>query len=252
VRQQIDERTGLSITAFNKDITGLVGTDEVRVTGERYTYNYIIYTIIDYANVKGIEISLERRRRRHFGANMNYTLSLAKGNRSFPLEGYFNVTTERPEEQQEFYLDFDRRHVLSADVTLALAEGEGPRLFGFLPLEDTSLDIILQYASGLPYTPSAGIETELAEKNSARMPWTGTVDLHVERKFTIGNFTNSLFAEVTNLTDRLNVARVDPITGDVWQVGILGGASPEHLDAAFNPSDVGPPRRVRLGVRSAF
>jgi outer membrane receptor protein involved in Fe transport len=252
VRQQIDERTGLSITAFNKDITGLVGTDEVRVTGERYSYNYIIYTIIDYANVKGIEFSLERRRGRHFGANLNYTLSLAKGNRSFPLEGYFNVTTERPEEQQEFYLDFDRRHVLSADVTLALSAGEGPRLFGFLPLENTSLDIILQYASGLPYTPSAGIETELAEKNSARMPWTGTVDLHVERKFTIGNFTNSLFVEVTNLTDRLNVVRVDPITGDVWQVGILGGASPEHLDTAYNPSDVGPPRRVRLGVRSAF
>lgn len=252
LRQQIDARTGLSVTAFNKDITGLVGTDQERVTGERYTYNYVIYTIIDYANVKGIELSLERRRGRHFGANLNYTLSLAKGNRSFPLEGYYNVTQELPEEQQEFYLDFDRRHVLSAAVTLALPRGEGPMLLGVRPLENSSLDIIFQYASGLPYTPSAGIETELPEKNSARMPWTGTIDLHFERRFPMGSVTSSFFAEVTNLTDRLNVVRVDPITGDVWQVGILGGASPEHLDAAYNPSDVGPPRRVRLGVRSEF
>jgi hypothetical protein len=248
VRQQIDARTGLSLTAFNKDITGLLGTDEVRT----YPYNYFIYTIIDYANVKGIEISLERRRDRHFGANVNYTLSVAKGNNSFPLQSYFNALSEMPEEQQEFYLDFDRRHVLSADVTLALPKGEGPELFGIRPLENASLDIIVQYASGLPYTPSAGIEAELTERNSARMPWTGTVDLHIEKRFVARHFTSSIFAEITNLTDRLNVVRVDPLTGDVWQVGILGGASPEHLDIAFNPADVGPPRRLRLGVRSEF
>jgi outer membrane receptor protein involved in Fe transport len=252
LRQELNPRTGLSITAFNKDITGLLGTDQVRETGELYTYNYIIYTIIDYANVKGIEISLERRRGRHFGANVNYTLSVAKGNRSFPLEGYFNVQTEQLEEQQEFYLDFDRRHILSADLTLSLAKGDGPRLFGIFPLENTSVNVITQYASGLPYTPTAGIEAQLAEKNSARMPWTGTVDLHIEKHLTTTGIRNTLFVEVLNLTDRLNVRRVDPITGDVWQVGILGGASPEHLDTAFNPSDVGPPRVVRLGLRSQF
>ncbi len=252
LRQEINPKTGLNITAFNKDITGLLGTELVRVTGDLYTYNYVIYTIIDYANVKGIEISLERRRGKHFGLNANYTLSVAKGNRSFPLEGFFNVQTEQPEEQQEFFLDFDRRHVLSADVNLYLSRGEGPRFLGFFPLENTSLNIIAQYYSGLPYTPFTEIGQTLAKKNSARMPWTGTLDLHLEKILSTGNFRNILFLEVINLTNRLNVRMVDTASGDVWQVGTRGGASPENIDIAFNPADVGPPRIFRLGVRSQF
>lgn len=252
LRQELNPRTGLNITAFNRDITGLLGTELVRVTGEKYPYQYVIYSIIDYANVKGIEFSLERRRGRHFGANVNYTLSVAKGNRSDPLEGYFNVLTEQPEEQQEFFLDFDRRHVLSADVTLALLEGDGPRILGVFPFENTTLNVIIQYASGLPYTPFTETGELLAEKNSARKPWTGTIDLHLEKNLTSSRVKHSVFLEIINLTDRLNVLRVDPITGDVWQVGILGGASAENLDVAFNPADVGPPRIWRLGLRSQF
>ena len=252
LRQEINPRTGFSITAFNKDITGLLGTERVRITGELYPYDYAVYTIIDYANVKGIELSLERRRGKHFRANVNYTLSVAKGNNSYPLESYFNVLTAQTEEQQEFFLDFDRRHIFSTDLTLALGRDEGPRLLGFFPLENVSLNIIAQFSSGLPYTPTAGIEIQLAEKNSARIPWFGTVDLHIEKNLATEGFTNTLFVEVLNLTNRRNVLRVDPITGDVWQVGILGGASPEHLDVAFNPADVGQPRIVRFGLRSSF
>jgi len=249
VKQEITADLGLNVTAFFKDIHDLVGTEEVRITTETGPFHYTYFSNIDYGNVKGFELTLDRRYRGHIGWDLNYTYSIARGSHSIPLEGFFNVLFEQQEENQDFFLDFDRRHVISADVTLEAAGWEGPEILGMRPLARTGLSAIIQYASGLPYTPSSGIPGLLLDKNSARLPWTGTVDLNLHRRFGTGALDHTLFVEITNLLDRRNVRYVDPVTGSLWYVPVN---SAEAVDAAFDPNDVGEPRIVRLGVRTTF
>ena len=252
VKQEITNELGLGITAFFKDISNLIGSEEVRITTEQSSYHYTYFFNIDYANVKGFELTLDRRYGNHLAWDLNYTYSIAKGNRSFPLEGFYNVYFEQQEENQDFFLDFDRRHVISADVTLNAENWEGPEFLGFHPLAHTGLSSIIQYASGLPYTPSSGVPGLLLEKNSARLSWTGTVDLNLYKDLWSGNFRQAFFVEITNLFDRSNVKYVDPLTGELWRTAAGEGPTVEQIDSSFDPSDVGPPRIIRLGLRTSF
>jgi outer membrane receptor for ferrienterochelin and colicin len=252
VKQEITNELGLGITAFFKDINNLIGSEEVRITTDQSSYHYTYFTNIDYANVKGFEVTLDRRYNDHLAWDLNYTYSIAKGNRSFPLEGFFNVYFQQEEENQDFFLDFDRRHVISADITLNSENWEGPEILGFHPLARTGLSSIVQYASGLPYTPSSGVPGLLLEKNSARLPWTGTVDLNLFKDLWNSNYRQTFFVEITNLFDRRNVRYVDPLTGELWRTTTGEGATIEQRDSAFDPNDVGPPRIIRIGLRASF
>ena len=62
--------------------------------------------------------------------------------------------------------------------------------------------------------------------------------------------TFSVFLEVTNLFDRLNPLRVQPRTGEVWDDGksTLFGSG---VDFKHDPSDVGAPRIIKVGVTVA-
>ncbi|MFQ5583451.1 MAG: hypothetical protein ACE5GL_03335, partial [Calditrichia bacterium] len=107
------------------------------------------------------------------------------------------------------------------------------------------------FSSGLPYTPISDDRTKLFEKNSARMPWTNTVDVRLEKFFPLRTFTFSLFLQVTNLFDRLNPLIVQPRTGKVWDDGksrLFGSGK----DFRHDPGDVGPPRIVKLGLSTSF
>jgi outer membrane receptor for ferrienterochelin and colicin len=252
VKQEVTDDLGLSVTAFFKDISNLIGTEEVRVTTENSSYHYTYFTNIDYANVKGIELSLDRRYNNHLAWDLNYTYSIAKGNRSFPLEGYYNVYYEQQEENQDFFLDFDRRHSISGDVTLNSGSWEGPEFLGFHPFAHSGISTVVQYTSGLPYTPSSGVPGLILEKNSARLPWNGTVDLNIHKDIRTGGLRQTLFLEVSNIFNRRNVLYVNPLTGELWQTTGGEGASAEGRDSAFDPSDVGAPRIIRFGFRTAF
>jgi hypothetical protein len=153
--------------------------------------------------------------------------------------------------KKEFYLDFDRRHDFSLNFTLALPRDFGPQLAGIYPLERTSLSVLAQFSSGLPYTPISDDRTQYFEKNSARMPWTNSVDLRLERFFPLAGLTTSLFLEVTNLFDRQNQLVVQPRTGKLWDDGKshLFGSGADYM---HNPSHVAPPRIVRAGASVAL
>jgi outer membrane receptor for ferrienterochelin and colicin len=252
VKQELTEDLGLGVTAFFKDINNMIGMEEVRITTENNSYWYTYFTNIDYANVKGFEVTLDRRYSNHLAWDLNYTYSIAKGNHSFPREVFFNVYFEREEENQDFFLDFDRRHVISSDITLNAEDWEGPRFLGFHPLANTGLSAIIQYSSGLSYTPTLEQVEVQPEKNSARLPWTGTVDLNLYKDILSGSFKQSLFLEITNLFDRQNVLRVNSFTGNLWETSEGTAAGSEAIDSAFDPSDVGPPRIIRIGMRTSF
>jgi outer membrane receptor protein involved in Fe transport len=217
-------------TLYAKDIWDLLTIKNIRT----YPYDYNIYYNEDFATVRGFDITLRRPLRDKFGFSISYTYQVARGNRSFPLQGFYDAYTGKVETKKEVYLDFDRRH----DLALSMESR--------LPF-DIYLGILAELASGLPYTPYVALGV-VVEENSARMPYTFTMDILMRKRLNLYGVPVEFLFEAKNIFDRRNVRYVYPRTGDPWDPGEWGlGMCSE--DYAKNPAHVGPPRRFRLGLR---
>ncbi|OGC43406.1 hypothetical protein A2Y85_07710 [candidate division WOR-3 bacterium RBG_13_43_14] len=231
VKYAIMEIYGLDVTLFLKDIKDLLATNEVRV----FPYNYIIYTNEDFGSVQGIDITLKRETVSHFGFSLNYTYQTARGNRSFPMQGFYDVYTGMPERLKEYYLDFDRRHTFSTTM-----EFQAGKLSG--------ATVNLRASSGLPYTPFIS-EGVVVEANSARMALDFSLDVLFYQGFRIGPTLIDFYVKCANITDNLNPNYVYSRSGQPWDSGEEAGGLMGSLDYIMNPSNVGPRRNIKAGMR---
>ena len=246
VSHKISDNAALKMTAYSKDISNLLGTIYV----ETY-YRYAIFTNNDFARIQGIDISFEKRMHNYWAAKLDYSFSIARGNEATATEEAYNIFEGRERSIKEFYLDFDRRHDFSINVSVMLPKGHGPNIAGLYPLQHVKMSVLAQFSSGLPYTPISDDQTRYFEKNSARMPWTKSVDLRLERFLYFSGNQFSFFLEATNLFDWLNPVVVQPRSGKVWDDGksYLFGSGKDYM---HNPNDVGAPRLIRVGVSAGF
>ncbi|QQS35250.1 MAG: carboxypeptidase-like regulatory domain-containing protein [Ignavibacteriales bacterium] len=244
VSHQFSDNVALNVTAYYRDITGLIGTRYYfpYVDG-RYT-GYTLYVNEDYANIKGFEAALDVRPNNYFSGGLTYTYSVAKGSASSEAEQY--PGTE--ESTQLYFLDFDRPHVFNASGTYTIPNNEGPEIFGEKIFDNMDFSLIIKASSGAPYTPS-GRDIGFVEKNSLRQPGVYNIDLMIGKEFEFpGNLRLRLFAEILNLTDHRNILYVYGDTGDP-EYTTVGGYSTEYMR---DPSNFGPPRSVRLGFTMRF
>jgi hypothetical protein len=206
---------------------------------------YTLYLNEAYANIKGFEVSLTMRRTKYVAGSLTYTYSTAKGSASSETEDYPGTT----ESTLLYPLSFDKPHVVNANVSLFFPANDGPEMFGAHPLENMTCNLTFRASSGYPYTPSGrDFGTDVA-KNSARMPATSTLDLELSKEWRISGFTIGAFIEVLNLLDQKNVVAVYSDTGepDVTTEG------PTHSEEYIkDPSNYGPPRRMRVGLNFLF
>ncbi len=241
LKQSLSQNIAFEITAWMKDIRDLLSTVQIRYLSEQY----VVYENTDYASVKGIDISIRKRHSGLLSGSLNYTLSIAKGNNSTPLSGYFSAYFLEEVPHEEFYLDFDQRHDISLDLNLITP----PHTSGSL-LNNLTANLLFTAASGLPYTPYVDPSVRV-EINSARMPWTYSADLRVKKRMALKSGLVTIFMEVTNLTDHKNVLRVFSITGKPFDSGSQGSVG-SSLDADHNPSSVGRGRTIKLGASVEF
>ncbi len=228
----LNPKVSILMSIYGRDIRGLLTTREVH----KFPFVYYVYDNQDFGMVRGIEFGIKFRPSSSTTARLTYTFQVARGNRSSPIQGFYNAYTGQVEVMKEFYLDFDRRHMINFSMLHSWK--------GF------SVGMILSAASGLPYTPfiAPGI---VAEENSARMPWTSTIDLNVSRKYTVGKTSIEFLLDIRNLLDTKNVRYVYPETGDPFNPGrIAVGMRTE--DYGHDPSNLGPPRTIRVGIRTRW
>ncbi|MEO8232112.1 MAG: TonB-dependent receptor [Ignavibacteriota bacterium] len=244
ISHQFSDNVALNVTAYYRDITGLIGTRYYFPFVEgRYT-GYTLYVNEDYANIKGFEVTLDVRPNKYFSGGLTYTYSVAKGSASSETEQYPGTQ----ESTQLYFLDFDRPHVFNASGTYTIPEEDGPMIFGSPIFENMDISMILKASSGTPYTPS-GRDIGFVEKNSLRMPGLYNIDLMIGKEFKFdGKLRLRLFAEILNLTDHRNVLYVYGDTGDP-DFTTVGGYSKEYM---LDPSNYGPPRSIRLGFTIRF
>jgi outer membrane receptor protein involved in Fe transport len=232
-----------SFTAYYKDISGLIGTQYYPPFEQGRYVGYYLYVNETYANDKGFEVRLTMRRTKYLAGTLTYTYSVAKGSASSELENYPSTT----ESTLLYPLDQDRTHLLNANVSVMFPADDGPRMFGAYPLENTYWNVIGRLNSGAPYTPSSR-RSSYIPRNSARMPTTYTIDLEFGKSWKFGQLTFEPFVEILNLTDHRNVLYVWPDTGEPT-ITYETAYSREYLD---DPSNYGPPRRIRIGARLTF
>jgi hypothetical protein len=245
-KYQFSDDIAIDFTGFYKDIKDLTSTRFYA----RQPYNYTIYINEDYGRIKGFDITVTKKYSHYISGNLNYTYSVARGSGSDPLAGYYYREEEshlRP--KREYYLDFDRTHDFSANIDLRFPNDFGPKMAGFKPLADFGVNVLVQLASGLPYTPSEDGALSL-EINSERKGWTKTLDVRLDKRIRLANSLDMIcYAKVTNLFDSINPRLVWSETGDPWNAGPYTYLS---KDRQANPLNVGPRRDIRLGAYFKF
>jgi hypothetical protein len=186
----------------------------------------------------------------YFSGSVTYTYSVARGNESDPSEGYLDYrgSTAILRPKRVFYLDFDRRHVISGLLNISLPEKFGPELFGIYPFESINTNFVIQISSGLPYTPNTLEDGDqlIVEKNSGRKGGVSQIDMRLERIIKISDVRFSAFLKVTNLFDTINPQYVWTATGDPWDGGRITQNTP---DRQRNPANIDIRRRIQVGVR---
>jgi outer membrane receptor protein involved in Fe transport len=234
VKYALKDIYGIDLTIFLKDIENLLATTEVR----SFPYDYIVYTNEDFGSVQGFDITVKRRLTAGFGFSLNYTYQIARGNRSFAMQGFYDVYSGLPERMKEYYLDFDRRHTVAGVLNVSFNELGGAGMN-------------LKASSGLPYTPYIS-EGVVVEENSARMAWEYSIDIMLHQGFRIGRAVMDVFLKGTNITDHINPLYVYARSGEPWDTGEPAGGLMGSQDYIMDPSHVGPRRFIKAGISIGF
>jgi outer membrane receptor protein involved in Fe transport len=254
----------LEVTGFYKDVRDYI-FDQIVVTSKG-EITYQVLTNLDYANSRGITVSLYQRRSPGsiFSSSIDYTFAIAEGNRTEPVQDFFfSEASGKGAETFLVPLSFDRSHVLISTLN-------------FSETDNYSVSTIIRLQTGTPYTPTipASLSTQLSQfiQNSATKPFQWSVDLKAEKYFMLGGLRYSLFVQVENLFDTRNEIDVYSNSGKALYSANLV-ANPSQFqeirnrikngdpglipmsavdDYYVNPLNVSRPRLVRFGFSVLF
>lgn len=259
LQQQLSEVLGFDVTGFYRDIRDWVSTSAeipVRDPTTATTW-YTMFINRDYANARGVTVSLTKRQSDMYSLNLTYTFQVAEGNNSDPSEEQATLASRpglgatTPIEKIVAPLDWDQTH------TLNLTVGVGK--------EDWGVFVLGRYGSGLPYTPVINQGTTMGYNiyqptNYRRRPEEYNVDLRIFKNLKLMDVDFSVFLKVYNLFDTRNATGVYGQTGTAeatpLQMGLAGVTGPDRVNTVaqylVNPANYSPPREVQVGVEMNF
>lgn len=225
MKWEVTRQTGVVFTVFHKDVDNLVAA---KTFEPEDAPAYEMMDNLDEARISGVEVQLLKRfsGRWNFQGNYTYTISEQKEGDWVPL------TWSRP-------------HVVNMIATWR----DGALNHSNAILRGVGAGIILNLASGLPYTP-LDVEGKSGEKNSERMAVMARLDLRLSKSFAVGNTRLTLFTNIDNVLDRENPLVIDRTTGEPWET--TRDVAGEDIDRLYDPSRVDIPRMVRAGVTVEF
>ena len=192
----------LDISGYYKDVKNLV--QQANFIDDRAGYQVSSYFNLDYADIRGFRIALNKRRGALTGTvNYQYSYATGKSPTATAATPIFNrdtlgvVTNDLTNvPTRDILLDFDRRHNLIVTVTYSTGESWGPKIFDKYILNNMTFSVYSTARSGRPYTSPS----DLRKINTKRTPAEYNTDLKITKR--IKNFfgaSASLYFEVFNL-----------------------------------------------------
>jgi outer membrane receptor protein involved in Fe transport len=270
VTRELSKSTKLEVSAYYKDIEGLTQVTTIPSSPN----SFASFRNRDYGTAKGIDVYVMAERVNRLMGSLSYSLAYAEGTGSISNTQRNIAWTGSEPPKQTAPLAFDQRHRMTLGLDYRYRESDGPILFGRRLFSKTGLNLLLTAGSGFPYTPTQTYNEVTLQSvssiptgpiNSRYGPWTWQLDLKVDRDFKVG-FTNlNAFLWIVNVFDRKNPVTVFTSTGLPDETGWLstpdgqawldanGADAQERYELAQNdPRNFGPPRIVRVGLRTSF
>ena len=238
----------IDVTGFYRDIRDWVQAGPLIETRNLVTYS--IFTNKDYANVKGITLTLNKRFSNYFAFDINYTFQVAEGSNSTPEEDFAAVSGNAEPNLFLIPMDWDQNHLLNASI--------------FTDFDNWGISLIGRFGTGLPYTPTVtqftadrGITSGLV-KNSRRIPSQFTLDFKIDKTFNLIGLDIRAFLRIFNLLDNRIPIRVFGDTGQpdfTTETQTVGESSsrPNTVEEFVKfPDHYGAPRNVQFGFDLSF
>ena len=269
------DRSRIQATAYYKDVKDLVEISNIASQPNSFS----TYRNRDFATIKGLDVAYTLRRVGLVSMGASYSLSWAMGTGSVSQTQRNIAWTASETPKLSAPLAFDQRHKVSANFDLRFDKGQGPSWGATKFLENAGLNILVNAASGTPYTPTtiynevtlAAVATQpIGPLNSRYGPWTIQVDAKLNKTVSASGLDVDFYLWVLNLFDRDNVNTVYTGSGSAVTSNFLQTAEGvAFLDtnaqtygaevaserfglAEYNPNLYGVPRMVRFGARVSF
>jgi len=255
LKQQLGESIGIDVTGYYRDVRDWVGTspeiETVGAGGQVVPRTYSIYRNLDYANVRGITLTLSQVRSQTLRYSVDYTFQVAEGSNSDPGEEFGRRNSNDEPTIYVIPLGWDQRHTLNG--TLSFFKNQW------------AASLLGRYHSGLPYSPSVqratrtGQNTTVAfSRNSRNAPYFLVFDLRLSKTFRFAGMEMALLANAYNLLDRRNEINVYGDTGrattsttfsEARAATIRNNTADEFLR---QPERFSEPREVQFGLKVSF
>jgi outer membrane receptor protein involved in Fe transport len=202
VIQGLGEGFTLDISGYYKDVKNLIQQSDF--IDERAGYQVSSYYNLDYADIRGFRVMLNKRRGSITGSvNYQYSYATGKSATATAATPIFNrdtlgvITTDLTNvPTRDILLDFDRTHNLVITLSYVTRPAMGPAVFDLKPLANINISLYSSIRSGRPYTSPSDIRLI----NVKRAPTEYNTDLKVTK--TIRNFFHTkaiIYLEVFNL-----------------------------------------------------
>jgi len=227
----------LDFVGYNREIRGNFGlrlatADDLRrlaLVDPNYVIrgqgNLQVASNQDNGNVRGFDLTLDKRYSRYFGLRTTYSLMFARSTQSDPqeyvrtlarqLDPFTNQSPPPPSDPAP--TDNDRTHQVNVMFNVLFPDDFQKGTTLGKVLRDFGAYFDVTYNSGAPYTPVDEQGNFITTANSARMPGYFCADLRLNKSFNLGKDRITLFATIMNLFESVNYGQqgIDPTTGQV-------------------------------------
>ena len=269
------DRSRIQATAYYKDVKDLVEITNIPSSPNSFS----TYRNRDFATIKGLDIAYTLRRVGFVSMGASYSISWAMGTGSVSQSQRNIAWTASETPKISTPLAFDQRHKFSMNFDFRYEKGQGPNWGATKFLENAGLSILVNAASGTPYTPTtvynevtlAAVATQpIGPLNSRYGPWTFGVDAKLNKTVSIMRQDLDFYVWVLNLFNRENVNNVYTGSGSAGTTNFLNTADGQaflatnagtygadvaaerYRLAEQDPGLYGIPRMVRFGARWSF
>ena len=163
----------LDVSGYYKDVKNLI--QQAQFTDNRAGYQVASYFNLDYADIRGFRVALNKRQGA-FRGSLSYQYSYATGKSPnataatplFSRDTLGTVTTDLTNvPTRDIVLDFDRKHNLVLSATYITSAEWGPEVANGHPFADLSISIFSTARSGRPYTSPSDIRLINTERTPA-------------------------------------------------------------------------------------
>lgn len=272
LKSQITSSFAITATAFYNDKFDYIVNRTVIIRDRTGRFTEKTFSINqDYARVRGLELSLNKRFGKSFRMQFSGSYQVATGKSNTAAESLLQIKQQGfVSASKEQYLAWDRP--FDFKFLTIYTPDTNVRLFGVLPLHKFRFFLTSTYQSGLRYTPAflngydsngrPRYELDFTKPNSKRGSAWFFTDIKITRDIKIyRKFDASLSFEIKNLFNNKNAQIVNPVTGKAYEYGdpvlfsLRDPMYPNPRDRGMpsdNPARYLQPRQMFIGLSFQF